>query len=389
MPDAPSDRERELLRQQDTLAEFGELAVRSDDLDEILTEACRLIGDALGTDLAKVMELQEDGITLKARAGVGWQPGVIGVATGIASKSSSEGHALQTGKPVISTDIKTEERFDYPDFVKEAGVRALVNVVIIGAKDRPPYGVLQVDSRRPREFSDDDTKFLRSYANLIAAAVDRLRIVGELRDERNHLQESANRQSAALETGVIGFFDWNVATGTLTADRGFASFYRLDPEAAEAGVPFSSVISRVHPDDRAEVEAKVSAALASLSDYKQEFRLMRRDGETFWVMVRGRCYEQEGRRPVRYTGTVVDITAPKLAEQALRRANEELETKVAERTRELTDVNARLREQAEERERVEEALRQSHKMEAVGQLTGGLAHDFNNLLTGISGSLSC
>lgn len=188
----------ELLRQQTVLARFGEFALKAEDIDAILTEACRLVGEALGTDLAKVMEYEHGEERMLVRAGVGWKPGVVGHVRVNLDESGADFLAVTSGKPVVATDITHENRFRLPDFLLDHGVRAFVNVLILGADDRPPFGVLEVDSRTQREFTETDITFLRSYANLLAAAVGRLRALHSLRATNQDLERRVAERTREL-----------------------------------------------------------------------------------------------------------------------------------------------------------------------------------------------
>lgn len=153
---------KQMAERQRALARFGELALRSDDLQEVLTEACRLVADALGADFAKIIELDDQAQELFVRAGVGWGEGVVGVVRLPMHDRSSETFAIELGQPVITPDIDIEDRFVFPDFLIEHGVKAIVNVPIPTPGGGPAYGLLQVDNREPRDFSEEDTAFLRT-----------------------------------------------------------------------------------------------------------------------------------------------------------------------------------------------------------------------------------
>ncbi|SDE40419.1 PAS domain-containing protein [Limimaricola pyoseonensis] len=129
----------------------------------------------------------------------------------------------------------------------------------------------------------------------------------------------------------------------------------------------------LHPDDVARVAPIWTRAVATGETYETEFRLRRRDGTYRWHLTRAVPIHDEAGRVRRWIGSNTDIEDRKATEAALAELNATLEERVESRNRELEEVNA--------------TLRQSQKMEAIGNLAGGVAHDFNNLLQAITGSL--
>ena len=98
-----------LRKQRAALARLGGHALRTNKLDDLLHEASVNVSKAMEIDLVKVLELLPDGRTMLVRAGVNWNPGVVGHATLGARSHSPAGYALHTHEPVISPDVNHRE----------------------------------------------------------------------------------------------------------------------------------------------------------------------------------------------------------------------------------------------------------------------------------------
>ena len=161
------------IRQQEILAELGVGALQGSGFDQLLADTARLTAEGLRTEFCKVLEYIPAENRFLVRAGVGWDSGIVGVASVGADLASPAGFALKTGRPVISNHLESEERFRTPEILVRHGIHRAMNVILQG--DGRPFGVLEVDSRSEDRFVEHDLAFLQGAANILGMAIERER----------------------------------------------------------------------------------------------------------------------------------------------------------------------------------------------------------------------
>ncbi len=164
------------------------------------------------------------------------------------------------------------------------------------------------------------------------------------------LKEDIARLTFALRGANSGIWDWNLKTNEVFFDENYFRIAGYAPD--EFAHSYDNWKKRVHPADLKKAERKIKSYLAGKTkEYSAEFRFKTKKNEWMWILGQGKIFEYDPKgKPVRFTGTHLDITDRKKTEEALKISYETLEEKVRERTSELKQMNMALKVLLKKRE---------------------------------------
>lgn len=134
------------------------------------------------------------------------------------------------------------------------------------------------------------------------------------------LQESEEQLRLAMQAALIGIWNWNLITGEIAWTPEHEQLFGLVSGCFDGC--YQTFEACVHPDDRAELQQIVQAAIREHQIYKHEYRVIWPDGSVHWVEGRGQTFYDETGTPVRMTGTVMNIDDRKQAEETICRSEE-------------------------------------------------------------------
>jgi diguanylate cyclase (GGDEF)-like protein/PAS domain S-box-containing protein len=172
------------VAQQAAVARLGEQALEGSPIDELIRSALQETRRILGADLGAVLEMSPNSEVLEVIASEGHRVEAVGEVRVPAHRGSQAGFAAQLRRPVIVDDWETEQRFEKAWVLEAEGVRSGL-VVVIEGRERP-FGVIGMQSRTQRTFTERDVDFAQAIANVLADAIERTRTEEEIRHSAVH-----------------------------------------------------------------------------------------------------------------------------------------------------------------------------------------------------------
>jgi two-component system, cell cycle sensor histidine kinase and response regulator CckA len=167
--------------------------------------------------------------------------------------------------------------------------------------------------------SQGESRIGLGWAHILAALLD----ITERSHAARALQESEERLRLAIEAAHFGTFDWDLDADRLVWSRRHEEMWGLAP--GEFSGTYESFARGVHPEDLPAVEEALTRCRATRRPFEHEFRVVRPDGETRWVMARGEFVFAADGRAVRMRGLVLDTTVRKLEAMAVQESERRLQ----------------------------------------------------------------
>lgn len=164
-----------------------------------------------------------------------------------------------------------------------------------------------------------------SARELLAVIKSQLTLAQVRQEAESELRDIRARLEAALSAGEIGTWTWDIPNDRVYADKNLARMFAITPQEA-AGGPIATYYRSVHPDDVERVGEILDNALSRENGIEIELRVIAVPTAPRWMIARGRVERDEQGRPLWLNGVVLDITERKLAEEALRERQLEVET---------------------------------------------------------------